>query len=287
MNTEINRREFVVSSVAAGLAATVFGPAALAAGNPGTKGNLFDKKVVLVTGGTAGIGKAVTEAFARQGAKVVFCGRSKGKGSSIAASLKKEGLNVTFFPADVRKENEVADLVKKTVSLHGRLDVAINNAGIEVISKNFAEDDMAKHVDVIQTNLIGAMYCLKHETAQMIKQGAGSVITMGSMNSVRGSTEGPAYSASKHGVLGLTRSMARRYARNQIRFNLVSPYIVDHRIGVEGPLPEAERAESLAKIPMGRLISFEDIVQTMFWLASDSSSIVTGQNIILDGGTFA
>jgi NAD(P)-dependent dehydrogenase (short-subunit alcohol dehydrogenase family) len=287
MENEISRREFVASTVVAGLAATVFGPAALAATNQGTKGSLFDKKVVLVTGGTSGIGKAVTEAFARQGAKVVFCGRSKNKGESIANALTKEGLNATFVVADIQKESDVSKLVKKTVSLHGRLDVAVNNAGIEFGSETFTEDDMAKHLEVIQTNLVGTMFCLKHEVAQMLKQGGGSVISMGSMNSVRGSYEGPAYSASKHGVLGLTRSMARRYSGNQIRFNLVSPYLVDHRIGKEGPLSPAERAESLPKMPMGRLISFEDIIQTMFWLASDASSIVTGQNIILDGGAFA
>lgn len=287
MDNEISRREFVVSSMAAGLAATVFGPAAIAATNQGTKGALFDKKVVLVTGGTAGIGKVVTEAFARQGAKVVFCGRTKGKGEAIANALTKEGLNVSFVAADIQKESDVAKLIKKAVSLHGRLDVAINNAGIEFVTNNFPEDDMAKHVEVIQTNLIGTMYCMKHEVAQMLKQGGGSVITMGSMNSVRGSTDAPSYSASKFGVVGLTRSMARRYSRNQIRFNLVSPYLIDHRIGQEGPLSAAERAESIAKMPMGRLVSFEDIVQTMFWLASDASSIVTGQNILLDGGAMA
>lgn len=287
MENEISRREFVVSSMAAGLAATVFGPAAIAAASQGTKGNLFEKKVVLVTGGTAGIGKAATEAFARQGAKVVFCGRTKGRGEAVASALAKEGLTATFVAADIQKESDVARLVKKAVSLYGRLDIAVNNAGTEFESKNFAEDDMAKHVEVIQTNLIGTMYCLKHEVAQMLKQGGGSVISMGSIVSVRGSTDAPSYSASKHGVVGLTRSMARRYSRNQIRFNVVSPYLIDHRIGQEGPLSPSEKNEYLAKMPMGRLVSFEDITQTMFWLASDASAIVTGQNIVLDAGALA
>jgi len=248
---------------------------------------LMEDKVALVTGGGSGIGRASALALAGAGAKVVVSGRREKEAFETVALIKKGGGQGTFFKADVTNEADVVDLVAQTLSTYGRLDAAFNNAGIEGdVGKQTHEQSVANYRAVMDTNALGVLLAMKHEIAAMSKNGGGAIVNNASVGGLIGFPGVGVYVASKHAVLGLTKTAALEYAKKGIRVNAVSPG------GIETPMlcrftggPGTDFFNQLAGMhPIGRLGHPEEIAEAVLWLCSDKASFVTGQSLTADGG---
>ncbi len=245
-------------------------------------------KVALITGGTSGIGRDTAVLFAKAGAKVVVSGRRETEGNETIALIRAAGGEGLFVKGDVAKAADVELLVNKTVEKFGRLDVAFNNAGIEgawVPIVEQSEEDWDKVIDI---NLKGTWLCLKYEIKQMLKQGGGgAIVNMSSVAGLMGSGGAATYCASKHGVLGLTRTAALETAHAGIRVNAVCPAVIETAM--------AERAFSDPQVSkfvlglhaLGRFGRPGEIAEAVLWMCSDLGSFMTGQYMVLDGGMLA
>jgi NAD(P)-dependent dehydrogenase (short-subunit alcohol dehydrogenase family) len=249
--------------------------------------NSFDGKVALVTGGGSGIGRAAALAFAEAGAKVVVSGRREAEGFETIALIKKAGGQGTFIRGDVSNEADVEKLVAQTVKTYGRLDAAFNNAGIEgEIGKPTHEQSVANYRSVMDINVLGVLLAMKHEIGAMLKNGGGSIVNNASVGGLVGFPGVSVYVASKHAVLGLTKTAALEYAKQGIRVNAVSPG------GIETPMlnrftggPGTDFSNQLAGMhPIGRVGRPEEIAEAVVWLCSDKASFVSGVSLAADGG---
>ena len=246
-------------------------------------------KVALVTGAGSGIGRATALAFAREGARVIVADLVVEGGEETVGLIQQAGGEASFVRVNVTRTDEVEALIQKCVEVYGRLDCAHNNAGIEGMMAPIArypEDDWDRIIDV---NLKGVFLCLKYEIAQMLEQGTGGAIV--NTASVAGLIAGPtlpAYVASKHGVVGLTKSAALAYARRNIRVNAVCPGVIRTPM-VERVIGEYPQAESnfLVEQPIQRFGAPEEIAEAVVWLCSDAASLVTGVPMPVDGGYVA
>ncbi|MDA1189363.1 MAG: glucose 1-dehydrogenase [Chloroflexi bacterium] len=244
----------------------------------------FTGKVALVTGGNKGLGKGASLAYAKAGAKVVVNGTDAVSGKATVDEIRAAGGEAMFVKADVSKASEVEAMVGETVRAYGRLDFGFNNAGIEgegPITHEYAEEIWDRTIDV---NLKGVWLCMKYELIQMLKQGGGSIINMSSIAGLVGGAS-PAYNASKHGVIGLTRSATQIYADKNIRINAICPGVVQS--------PMIDRFEALdpelvgewkTMVALGRFGEPREIADVVLWLSSDKSSFVSGAVIPVDGG---
>jgi NAD(P)-dependent dehydrogenase (short-subunit alcohol dehydrogenase family) len=245
-------------------------------------------KVALVTGGTSGIGRETAVLFAKSGAKVVISGRREAEGNETLDLIRDAGGNGLFVKGDVSKASDVQTLVQKSVDKFGRLDLAFNNAGIEgtwVPIVEQAEEDWDR---VIAINLKGTWLCLKYELQQMLKQGGGgAIVNMSSIAGLMGSAGAGTYIASKHGVIGLTKTAALENARNGIRVNAVCPAVIETDMGdrIFGE-PEINK-RAIALHPIGRFGKPIEVAEAVLWMCSDRASFMTGQNLVLDGGFLA
>lgn len=238
-------------------------------------------KVALVTGGSSGIGRATALAFAREGAKVIIAARRVREGEETVRMIVDAGGEASFVKTDVSRSAEVGALVSKAVETYGRLDCAFNNAGIVRIpgaTEEWAEENWDR---VIAINLTGVWLCMKYEVQQMLKQGRGAIVNNSSAAGFRGSAANPAYSASKHGVIGLTKSIALKYAKQGIRVNAVCPG------WVRTPMLAMPTEQLIAKQPNGRLGEPQEVAEAVVWLCSDAASLVIGHAMIMDGGELA
>jgi NAD(P)-dependent dehydrogenase (short-subunit alcohol dehydrogenase family) len=246
-------------------------------------------KSVLVTGGGSGLGRAAALAMSAAGASLVIADRDRDAGERAAADIVESGGKAHFIEADVSRAGEVEALVAATVKHLGRLDCAFNNAGVEgPVGVPTAEVEESAWDQVLSVNLKGVWLCMKHELAQMQKQGAGSIVNTASVAGLVGGTFGAAYYASKHGVVGLTRAAAVEYGRHGIRVNAVCPGVIRTEMAERLIRGREEVVDRLASLhPMGRLGRAEEVAQTVTWLCSDAASFVTGQAIAVDGGYVA
>jgi len=245
-------------------------------------------KVGIVTGGTSGIGRDAAVLFARAGAKVVVAGRREVEGKETIDQIRAAGGDGLFVKTDVSKAAEVHALVRKTVEKFGRLDVAFNNAGIEgawIPITEQSEEDWDRTIDI---NLKGVWLCLKHEIKQMLKQGGGgAIVNMASVAGWIGSAGAATYCASKHGVIGLTKSAALETARSGIRVNVVCPAVVETPMGERIFGAPEMRKYAIGLHPIGRFGRPMEIAEAVVWMCSERASFMTGQSLVLDGGFLA
>jgi len=245
-------------------------------------------KVALITGGSSGIGRAAAMAFARAGARVVLGNRRVAEGEETVQLVKDEGGEATLVKTDVTKAADVEALVTAAVQAYGRLDYAFNNAGTTGVMARTAECAEENWDYVINLNLKGVWLCMKYEILQMLKQGGGAIVNNASVAGMVGLRGGPAYSASKGGVIQLTRTAALEYSKKGIRVNAVCPgYVLTPM--TEGHLRENPEFEAQIKKyqPLGRLGTAEEIAEAVVWLCSDAASFVTGHPLVIDGGSVA
>jgi NAD(P)-dependent dehydrogenase (short-subunit alcohol dehydrogenase family) len=245
----------------------------------------FDNKVALVTGGNSGIGRAAAVAFAREGARVVVAARRAPEGEDTVRLITETGGQALFVQTDVSQGDAVEAMLRRTLDAYGRVDYAFNNAGIAVVAP-FLELAEADFDRVIGINLKGVWLCMRAELRQMLTQGGGAIVNMSSGYGLVSSALGvSAYSASKHGIIGLTKAAALEYAKAGIRVNAVVPGWIRTPMvdaGLEH-VPQLE-ARILDHEPVGRMGRPEEVAEAVVWLCSDAASFVTGHSMIIDGG---
>ena len=256
---------------------------------PAGPGSRFAGKVVLITGATSGIGEATARAMAGEGAKVVFCGRRLELGQQVEASVRSAGGDATFVRADVRSENEVRDLVDGCVSRHGRLDIAVNNAGIESPrAARLHEQSMTDMEEVWRTNVGGVFLGMKYQIPRMLAQGGGSIINTASISAEVGFATIAPYNSSKHAVASLTKVAALEYAADRIRINAFAPGAVDTPMLRRAAAAFGVSYDQIAQdYPIKRIVRPEEIAAVVMWLASDESSAMAGTDVDASGGYLA
>lgn len=248
----------------------------------------FSGKVALVTGASSGIGKATALAFANEGAHVVLADTQTDGGTEVAKQIESSGGKVIFEKCDVSSESAIKTLIKKTIDTFGRLDCAFNNAGIEGTQGITPECTMENWDHVINVNLKGVWLCMKYEIPQMLKQGSGVIVNCSSIAGLVGFPGIPAYVASKHGVVGLTKTAALEFAKSNIRVNAVCPGVIQTPMIDRFVHGEAQIRKQLAdNEPIGRVGRPEEVAQATLWLCSSEASFVTGHSLAVDGGWVA
>jgi NAD(P)-dependent dehydrogenase (short-subunit alcohol dehydrogenase family) len=249
---------------------------------------LVQGKIVLVTGGGSGIGRATSLALAKEGAKVVVSDIVVAGGEETVRLIQAAGGEAIFIRTDVAKAAEVEALIKKVVETYGRLDCAFNNAGIEGVMTSTTDCSEENFDRIIAVNLKGVWLCMKHEIPQMLKQGGGAIVNTASVAGLVGFQGLPAYVASKHGVNGLTKTAALEYAKNGIRVNAVCPGVIHTPMLDRLFSSQPAAGETIAALePVGRLGKPEEIAAAVVWLCSDAASFVTGLPMAVDGGLIA
>jgi len=239
----------------------------------------------MITGAASGIGKATAELFAKQGAQVVLSDIQEEAGKATTESIVAAGGKAIFFKTDVSKPEEMEALVNFAINTYGKLDVAVNNAGIGGELNPIADMSIEGWQKVIGINLNSLFYGMKYQIKAMLKNGSGSIVNISSILGSVGFAGSAGYTAAKHGVVGLTQAAALEYSAQGIRVNAVGPGFI------ETPLLDALDAEMKKQLvalhPIGRLGKSEEVAELIYWLSSDKSSFVTGSYYPVDGGYLA
>ncbi len=248
----------------------------------------FEKKVALVTGGGSGIGRATAVAFAREGAQVVIGDSNVQRGEETVSMIRDAGGTASFKRTDVLVAAEVKALVNHAVTTYGGLEMAFNNAGIEGDVKPLADQTEANFDAVMGVNVKGVWLSMKYEIPRMLKQGGGAIVNCSSVAGVVGFPGIGIYAASKHAVIGLTKTAALEYSAQRIRINAVNPAAIDTEMIDRLADGMNTKKDDLTKFhPIGRLGRVEEVAEAVLWLCSDKASFVTGHSMIIDGGFIA
>src|SRR5262245_30669018 len=242
-------------------------------------------KVAIITGGASGIGKSTAMVLARRGIKVVISGRREALGQQVVEEIRAQDGDAAFVTADVNDEASIRQMIEFAVTRYGRLDLAVNNAGIANETVRIGDSDPAKFQAMLQTNVMGVYLCMKYEIQQMLKNGGGSIVNLASIAGLNGIPYTGPYAATKHAVVGLTKSGALDYATQNIRINAVAPGAIKTDI-IAGSIAQGQYDEATisAMHPMARLGNPEEIAHGIAWLLSDEASFVTGHILNIDGG---
>jgi NAD(P)-dependent dehydrogenase (short-subunit alcohol dehydrogenase family) len=240
--------------------------------------------VVMITGALTGIGRATALAFARSGARVVVSGRHADAGEALARELRDTGAEAEFVRADVRHEDEVRDLVDRTVARFGRLDIAVNNAGTEGQPGALTEQTTDAYRAVFDTNVLGTLLSLKHELRVMRLQGSGSIVNLSSIVGHKALPGAPLYVASKHAVEGLTRAAALEGAAFGVRVNAVAPGPIETGMLDRFAGSTDAKAGFVASLPLKRAGTPDEIAQAIMFAASETAAFMTGHILAVDGG---
>lgn len=245
-------------------------------------------KVVIITGAASGIGAASALAFAREGASVVVADLQIARGEELVSRIQAEDGKAIFVKCDVSLESDIKNMVAKTIETFGHLSCAFNNAGIEGESADTTMCTNENWEKTININLRGVWLCMKYQIPEMLKNGGGSIVNCSSIAGIVGFVGTPAYSASKHGVIGLTQTAALEYASKNIRVNAICPGVIQTPMVERFTHGEAQANKALIEgEPLGRMGQPEEIAQVALWLCSDASSFVTGHPLVADGGWVA
>ena len=256
---------------------------------------IFDNQVTLITGASSGIGRATALHFAANGATVMVADSNADGGEETVTAIKEAGGEASFVHVDVTQESEVEAMVARTVETYGRLDCAFNNAGIASgkgaasssgrrLTHEFSEEDFDR---IINVNLKGVWLSMKHEIPQMLEQGKGAIVNTASVAGLIGLVNATSYVASKHGVVGLTKTAALEYAQQGIRVNCVCPGYIETPMTAAGLADPVRSASMISREPMGRDGTPQEVAETVAWLSSDAASFVTGHTMVVDGGYLA
>lgn len=244
----------------------------------------LDGKVALVTGAASGIGRSTAELYAREGARVIVSDVDESGGSETVRIIEEGGGEASFVRADVSDPSSCEELVRSTLDRFGRLDCACNNAGIGGESNPTGAYSIEGWQKVIEINLSGVFYCMRHQIPAMIAGGGGSIVNMASILGQVGFATAPAYVAAKHGVLGLTKSAAIEYAEQGLRVNAIGPAFIRTPL-IESLENDPDTNKMLLSLhPMGRLGEPSEVAELVVWLSSDKASFVTGSYYAVDGG---
>ncbi len=247
----------------------------------------FEGKSVLVTGAGSGIGRATALAFAQEGARLTLSDVNEAHGRATAALALERGTEADFVRADVSRSADCAAMVEHALERFGRLDVAFNNAGINLAVAPIAEVAESEWDRILAVNLTGVFLCMKHEIPAMKRGGGGAIVNTASVGGLIGTAGVTAYCATKHGVVGLTKSAALDHIKDGIRINAVCPGgTLTAMLSEWFKNPEVERA-ALAQTPIGRMADPAEIARTVLFLASDDASFMVGHALVVDGGLTA
>jgi NAD(P)-dependent dehydrogenase (short-subunit alcohol dehydrogenase family) len=243
--------------------------------------------VVLITGALTGIGRAAAVVFAQERARVVVSGRRDKQGQELVAELQGLGAEAIFVRSDVRKDEDVRNLVDQTVKRFGRLDIAVNNAGTEGVPGPVTGQTAESFAATFDTNVLGTLLSMKHELRVMLNQGSGSIVNVSSAYGSVGAAGASVYVASKHAVEGLTKSAALEVAGTGVRVNVVAPGTTDTGMLTRFTSTDQNKAALVSTVPVKRLATSEEIAHVIAFVASDNASYMTGSSIPVDGGMIA
>jgi NAD(P)-dependent dehydrogenase (short-subunit alcohol dehydrogenase family) len=245
----------------------------------------FQGKVAIVTGGTSGIGRAAAVAYGREGARVVVAGRRAAEGEETVRLLRAQGGEGMFVTTDVSKAAQVKELVERTMQKFGRLDFAFNNAGVEQAPTPFLEQKVEMYDQVMDINVKGVWLSMRHEIPAMLKSGGGAIVNTSSVAGVVAFPGIEIYAASKHAVIGMTKSAAVEFAKQGIRVNAVLPAAIETDMYRRFVGDKAENEAMMrAMHPIGRIGTPEEIADAVIWLSSSKSSFLVGHSLLVDGG---
>jgi NAD(P)-dependent dehydrogenase (short-subunit alcohol dehydrogenase family) len=250
--------------------------------------NNFDDKVVLITGAGNGIGRATALAFAQQGASVVVADMNRDDGEKTTAMITEAGGAATFILCDVTKDHDVQSMVNVTLETYGKLDIAFNNAGIEIEQSKLADGDEATYDKIMDVNVKGVWRCMKYQIPALLQQSTSAIVNTASIAGLGAAPKMSIYSASKHAVIGLTKSAAVEYGKKGLRVNAICPAVIDTEMFRRATQNDPQKEQYVRSLhPVGRIGQADEVAAAVLYLCSDLAGFTTGVALPIDGGATA